>query len=483
MQAPARKQAPPRSRGKIWNGPYVLRNWVYFWTALLLVAWFTPYSFGIFLCGGIALYSLRSTRRSVEALGMLAFLIVSGKTGISLGRWVVLFAAFGRMLWDGVFAGKSTPRLAYSLLLFFVVLLPLSSFTGTFPLVSALKLITFTLGTVVTVVGFYRTRHLADYWLSWLFTLGVFILLASLPLYVLPAGYTVNGVGFQGILTHPQTFGPVLAPITALMVGLYFFRQRTSWLIFLCVGLGVVGMYFSLSRTSLLALMLAGAATLAVGLSFKPDTWAVDLSRTLGRPTVVLGGILALALVALQWTTIQSDLESFLAKDSGNASVVQALEASRGNLMSRSMRNFWENPVTGIGFGAPSDPVRFARQLERGPYGIPLSASVEKGFMPTAVLEETGIVGALLTLLLLIFLFTPALQHPDPTLFWMMATCLFLNFGEMVFFSIGGMGFFLWFVMAFCHAAALKSPSPAKTRSSSSAPRRPIRARRSHQQV
>lgn len=457
MQASARKQAPPRSRGKIWNGPYILRNWVYFWTALLLVAWFTPYSFGIFLCGGIALYSLRSTRRSVEALGMLAFLIVSGKTGISLGRWIVLFAAFGRMLWDGMFAGKPTPRLAYLLLVFFVVTMPLSIFASTFPLVSVLKLTTFTLGTVVMVVGLYRTLHLADYWLSWLFTLGAFILIASIPLFALPAGYAVNEAGFQGILTHPQTFGPLLAPITALMAGLYFFRQRTSWIIFLCVGLGVVEMYLSLSRTSLLALVLAGGVTVAVGFSFKPNTWAVDLGRILGRPTVVLGGLLALALVALQWTTIQSDLESFLVKDSGNASVVQVLEASRGSLMSRSMRNFWEHPITGIGFGAPSNPVRFARQLERGPYGIPLSASVEKGFMPTAVLEEGGTVGAVLTLLLLVFLFLPTLQHPDPTLFWVMGTGLFLNFGEMVFFSVGGMGFFLWFIMAFCHVAALNT--------------------------
>lgn len=480
MQASARQQAPPRSRGRIWNGPYILRNWVYFWTALLLIAWFTPYSFGIFLCGGIALYSLRSPRRSVEALGMLAFLIVSGKTGISLGRWIVLFAAFGRMLWDGVFAGKPTPRLAYLLLLFFIVLMPLSIFASTFPLVSVLKLTTFTLGTVVMVVGLYRTVHLADYWLSWVLTLGAFILIASIPLFALPMGYAVNDAGFQGVLTHPQTFGPVLAPITALMAGIYFFRQRTSWIIFLCVGLGVVGMYFSLSRTSLLALMLAGAVTVAVGFSFKPDTWAIDLSRTLAQPTVMIGGFLALALIALQWTTVQSGLESFLAKDSGNASVVQALEESRGNLMDRSMRNFWEHPLTGIGFGAPSDPVRFARQLERGPYGIPLSASVEKGFMPTAVLEETGIIGGILTLLLLVFLFLPAFQHPDPTLFWMMATCLLLNLGEMVFFSIGGMGFFLWFVMAFAHVAAQKRAPPSRTSTSS---RRPTRARRGRQPV
>jgi protein-S-isoprenylcysteine O-methyltransferase Ste14 len=76
--------------------------------------------------------------------------------------------------------------------------------------------------------------------------------------------------------------------------------------------------------------------------------------------------------------------------------------------------------------------------------------------MPTAVLEEMGIIGALLTLAVLVFLFTPTIQHPDPTLFWMMGASLFVNFGEMVFFSIGGMGFFSWYVMAFCHVAGLE---------------------------
>ena len=458
MQATARQHAPPDDRGQIWNGPYILRNWMYVWAALVALAWFTPGSFGLAICGGIALHGLRSSRRSVEALGMLAFLIVLGKTSISLGRWVVLFAVFGRMVWDGVFAGKGMPRVGYMLLVFFAVVLPLSVVSSTFPLVSGLKLTTFTLGTLVTVTGFYRTRHLADYWLSWLFTLGAFILLASLPLYVLPGGYSTNGVGFQGILTHPQTFGPVVAAITALMTGLYFFRQRTSWLILVCVGVGVAGMYLSLSRTSLLAFLLAGALTTALGFSLKPDTWAVDLGRTLVRPTVMLGVLTALALVAMQWTSIQADLQAFLAKDSQSASLVQALEESRGELMDQSMANFREKPLTGIGFGAPSDPVRFARELERGPYGIPLSASVEKGFMPTAVLEETGLIGALLTIALLLFLFMPTVQHPDPTLFWMMGAALFINFGEMVFFSIGGMGFFLWFVMAFAHVAALREP-------------------------
>ena len=455
MPTPDRPPASPNSRG-IWNGPYLLRNWMYVWALLVALAWATPWSFGLVLCGGIALHSLRSPRRSVEALGMLALLLVLGKTDATLGRWVVLAAAGGRMLWDGAFAGRGLPRLGLLLLGFYAVLLPLSVASSTFPLVSSLKLTTFTLGGMVTLVGFYRTRHLTDYWLSWLVTLGVFLLLASLPLYVLPGGYATNGVGFQGLLTHPQTFGPIVAALTALLAGLYFFRQRTSWLLLLCVGLGVGGMYLSLSRTSLLAFGLAGALTATLGLSLKPASWGVDLRRTLAQGPVLLGGLAVLALGAMQWTSLQSDLHAFLAKGSGEASLVQAFEASRGDLMDVSLANFQRHPLTGIGFGAPSDPAQFAQELQRGPYGLPLSASVEKGFMPTAVLEETGLLGALLTLVLIAALVRPTLSHPDPTLFWGMATALCVNFGEMVFFSVGGMGLFLWFVMAFCHVAALR---------------------------
>lgn len=457
MQATVRTQGPPRSSGDIWEGPYILRKWAYLWVSLTALAWVLPYSFGLLICGGVALHGLRGTRESAEAIGILAFLIILGKTDISLGRWVVLFAAFGRMIWDGVFGGKPAPRLLYALLAFFFVVLVLSVFASRFPLVSGLKVTSFTLGVGTTTTALFRTRHIRDYWLSWLFTLGVFILLASIPMYGSEAGYGVWGAGFQGILVDPQTFGPVMAAITALLTGLYFFRGRTPWLVLICVGLGWIGVYLSLARTGLLALLLAGGIATALGFAFKPETWANDLSRALGRPVVMVGLLAVLALSALQWTAVQSEVESFLAKDDGSASPIQALERSRGALMSRSMANFWEKPLTGIGFGAPSDPTDFAQEIERGPYGIPLSASVEKGFMPTAVLEETGIVGALLTIILLIVLFVPVVRHPDPTLFWVMATCLLVNLGEMAFFSVGGLGFFLWFIMAFCHMAALET--------------------------
>jgi len=470
MQGTIRSQGPPRSSRAIWEGPYILRKWAYFWVALTAFAWVTPYSFGLFICGGVALHGLRGTREAAEALGILAFLIILGKTSFSLGRWVVLFAVFGRMIWNSVSSGKSVPRFLYALLFFFAAVLMLSVLASRFPLVSGLKVTAFTLGVGVTMTTLYRTRHLSDYWLSWLFTLGLFILLAGVPMYGLGAGYGAVGAGYQGILVDPQTYGPVAAAITALLTGLYFFRGRTPWLVLLCVGLGWVGVYLSLARTALLALLLAGGIAAALGFAFKPETWASDFARALGRPAVMVGLLAVLALGALQWTAVQSSVESFLAKDDGSASVVAALERSRGALMSRSMANFWEQPLTGIGFGAPSNPIGFAQRIEQGPYGIPLGASVEKGFMPTAVLEETGVVGAFLTVVLLVLLFAPVIRHPDPTLFWVMATCLLVNLGEMVFFSAGGMGFFLWFMMAFCHVAALREGRGQQTRRGARAP-------------
>lgn len=474
MQPTTRTQVPLQRDGGIWTGPYILRNWSYFWVAFITFVWATPSFFGLFICGGVALHSLRGTRQSVEALGILAFLLVSLGTDVSMGRWVILFTAASRMIWDGAFTGQSVPPLIYPLVLFYVIILLLSGFASQFPLVSGLKVTSFIFGVGVLTTGFFRTRHLQDYWLSWLLTLGVFVLLASVPFYGLEAGYRMNDVGFQGILAHPQTFGPVAASITALLTGLYFFRQRTSWLILLSLGVGWIGVYFSFSRTSLLSLLLAGVGTAIVGLSLKPQTWSRDLTRALRRPAVMAGILAVFVAGILQWMPLQSTTETVPGVHEEDASLLQVLERSRGSLMDQSIANFWTKPATGIGFGVPSGPDGFAGQLERGALGIPLSASVEKGFMPTAVLEETGIIGAILTIVLLLFLVAPVLRHPDPTLFWIMATCLLVNFGEMVFFSIGGLGFFLWFMMSFCYVAALDRPRRRQPERPSR--RQPVRA-------
>jgi hypothetical protein len=162
----------------------------------------------------------------------------------------------------------------------------------------------------------------------------------------------------------------------------------------------------------------------------------------------------------LKWSTLQESFTEFLLKDDSDTSITESLQSSRSGLIERSMENFRAAPLTGIGFGVPSEPGLV--RIETGALGLPTGASVEKGFMPSAVLEETGLTGAIMVVFIIVFLIKPVTQKGSLSMLCLLMTCLMINAGEMVFFSVGGMGLHLWLLMAFCYNYALSAPEPAQ---------------------
>jgi hypothetical protein len=406
-----------------------------------------------------AVYALKGPKQTIEAFTLLAFLLIIGGVDVSMGRWLVLFAGCGRMIWDSIAGDEPVPPVLTPLLLFSVAVLVFAPLVSYLPVVSMFKAFSFAVGVGTVLVAFYRTGHLRHYWLCWFYTLAIFILFGSVLAYLAGTGYGRNGVGFQGILGHPQTYGPVMAPLTALFTGLLLFERNRSWLIVAGAVLGWLGMFASLSRTSLLAVILSFCIVAVVAL-FK-ETWRPSITGLLLRPVTLLIAFVLVFFVAFQWTEVQQGAVEFLLKDDNiDGSVAGALEASRGGLIERSMENFRTAPITGIGFGVPSDPG--LTRIEIGAFGLPVGASVEKGFMPSAVLEETGVIGAALVIILLAMLLWPVVARGSITLFWMVLSCLLINLGEMVFFSVGGMGFLLWIFTAFCYAFAWFAPQEAE---------------------
>ncbi|HET6567972.1 MAG TPA: hypothetical protein VFG50_08400, partial [Rhodothermales bacterium] len=160
-----------------------------------------------------------------------------------------------------------------------------------------------------------------------------------------------------------------------------------------------------------------------------------------------------LAVSVLFASTIERTVMAFLLKDDATDSVEESLSASRSGLIERSLDNFRAAPITGIGFGVPSEAKYF--RPETGFLGLPVSASVEKGFMPSAVLEETGVTGAILVVILLLAIFLPVVRWGTITHFWMMSCCVLINLGEMVFFSVGFMGLFFWLLLAYGYTCSL----------------------------
>jgi hypothetical protein len=120
--------------------------------------------------------------------------------------------------------------------------------------------------------------------------------------------------------------------------------------------------------------------------------------------------------------------------------VTQAL-SSRQALIDLSWRNFLESPWIGIGFEVAT--TEFFRQNATLFY-----APIEKGFLPVAVLEETGVIG---TFFFVVFLLAYVrylwrnLNIPGIALF---VTFLAVNCGEAMLFAVGGHGGFGWLLCA-----------------------------------
>ena len=440
----------PRARDNI---PLISR-FLIFGTAFVVATNIVPAAGMIFLAVA-ALHALRGTRQTVEALFVLAFAIMVNKTlapvDISLMRWVVLGCAGVRTIWDTMITDQPFPPVFWWLTALVTAMIIFAMVASWLPTVSLFKSISFYLGAGTAIIALYRTRHLAAYWQSYLLTFSVFVILGSLPLYIMPAyGFARNGVGFQGILTHPQTYGPISAVLTAYVTGLVIFRQRTSWIFVVTMLAGWAGVYFSLSRTGLLALVLAGGMAIPFGRMKKE--WLHPVPQALRGPGVVIV-VLGVCIVAMLYgPNLAKTGGQFLMKDETAENAVEALEASRGGLSERSMENFRDAPLTGIGLGVPSD--LSLTTIEYGPFDIPIGASVEKGFTPTAVLEEVGLVGACLLVFFLAALVRPVFgRRGNIPLVWMVVAALLVNMGEAIIFAIGGNGLFFWLVVAVAYAS------------------------------
>ena len=106
-------------------------------------------------------------------------------------------------------------------------------------------------------------------------------------------------------------------------------------------------------------------------------------------------------------------------------------------LIERSWSIFLDQPLMGIGFGTSLDPYFIAKATL-------FSAPTEKGFLPTALLEEVGIFGALCFMIFLFAFFAHYWKARNIIALGMMVALLLLNFGEMMFFAMGGMGLYCW---------------------------------------
>ncbi len=401
----------------------------------------------------LVFWAMRSPLHAIQALSLswfLAFLnpgIFPVSGGQTVLRWMVLFSAFSHVPRAFIKHSITIPPAVYFLSLFSIVALLLSAVKSYAFLVSFLKLGIFTIGSVTILFLFELTAEQRMYWKCWFTTLFLLILILGFPLYFSGLGYFRNSTGFQGILSHPQAYAVFIAPMLSWFIVRILFEKEYSLTVIIGAILGFFSLFASESRTGMLAILAGFGLTVFVGF-IKRAKWRSILAQTIGSHIAVVVLCLIVAMTILNLAALKTSTTNFLQKRQTQTRLINIYETARGLAIKRSMDNFWNNPVSGIGFGVASDPFHLNVSSDKF-FGIPVAAPVEKGTLFSSVLEELGVAG---TSFLLMFIFTLAgsiIISDSPSALWLFFTCLMLNMGEMIFFSFGGMGLYVWLLIGF----------------------------------
>ena len=410
----------------------------------------------------LSVWALTGVRQSVQAISLsviIKFLNPGlydfpSETGVL--AWLVVICASMRLL---ATVNMSHAKILSPFLMFGAVVAALAFISSPNITVSLMKLLSFTVISTAIIVGMKSAdEELVGSWVVWFFSLAVAVILLSLVTFKFPEiGYYRNGSGFQGILNHPQVFGTWLSPI---LVWLFFslLQEKSRISAILVVIIFVIFMLIILSetRTAMASVILSILLTLWVSIvsirriRFSLSKLRIALLTILGFFTIGFGLVFSDRLYV--------EIQDYVLKRS-EKNIEASFYYSRGIGIEQQWNNFLDKPLTGNGFGVyPSGylPPNAATFL-----GIPISAPVEKGFLPTALLEEVGLIGAVLFIWLLYMLFLHVKESGDVRYISMFFACLFINVGEAVFFSVGGVGLYYWLLIGICIASNNQRSNPA----------------------
>ncbi len=412
----------------------------------------------------------------IGALGLMTNASLVPKTSVwTIGRLAILFVCFLRFSVDLSATRKSLFEKSYywALLLFIASAATCSLISGYYVHIALLKLLSFSVGLSAVLAGVYVLHLRRADMAPWFVALAGTIVLNGFLALILGVGYGRSIMGdlysdslyFQGPFFHPNACGPFCGLLIVLLFSTWLFSDHRSRSICLLLILPLLYfMWLSKSRTGVASLVVGIVAVIV--LTFLPTAGRfVRLRLNMSRVGLLITASLITMFVVLVDVGSQGLISRSLftlvnkydktAESYDSASIL----SSRQQLIERGWQGFLDRPLTGLGFEVSLDPY-FVENATL------FSAPIEKGFLPTAVLEEVGLLGTVPFLLFLITMIVSLWRKRNAPGLAMLITYLTSNLGEVSIFALGGPGLLGWLLVAAGmlvgdHCVTASSPRPA----------------------
>lgn len=255
------------------------------------------------------------------------------------------------------------------------------------------------------------------------------------------AAYTSEVSFLAGVANHSNALAPNLACAVGFLLCDMLFVERRPTRFHVATLIGTLPLLFMThSRGALVSFVAAVAIVFMFSTTKIPTPLKVkNKARKIMFAFIWLAIIGAIYLEATdrrftKWVRKTENVEA------DQRDLSEALTQSRMGLVSENMRDFYRNPMFGMGFQTCED-----HQLlyQAGAISI-FSAPIEKGVLPTMILGETGVAGALTFILWLTVFVGVCMRKKYICTVSLLGVLLCTNMGEASFFSPGGVGGMLW---------------------------------------
>jgi hypothetical protein len=261
-------------------------------------------------------------------------------------------------------------------------------------------------------------------------------------------GHSINATGFNGVLNHPQALGIFLAMTGAASFAAAAKIPQLGRILALLGACQWLMIYFTASRTAMIAVVAGIGCFLLESAGRRTCNTRLNFALIVALLLAIPGLLLMVETVP----AVTRGFSAFLVKGHDEAAAnlddpfALLVHSSRAVQIADALETARTHPLFGLGFGideglaARLDDPAFSRWM------IPLTAPVEQGFLPIATVAQLGFAGLALIFPFVLILYGQARQASALTAA-LFTTAIGVNFGEMIFYSVGGMGMYLWILL------------------------------------